>query len=555
MTLDRTASLRVALAETDSLFRLGVQRYLQQSTDWQVVIETGDFNQLLELVTEQQAAAGLPDVLVLGFPGVSNADADLLALLRSLKQAFPYLRLLVLAALEDPLLPEIWWLGVEGCCWRSGGETELAEAIWLVASGQTYWATGMKAAALGQAIVPARAGGRRRGPGSPTWMQIDRSLQAIEQKLRSSQLSFLERLVLQGQRRELRASRWITQRLLPGVPSQPVLSASPAEPIAQIQPTASVSGVQLSNLFDRFAAKLRYPLDNQTDTPLEIDILRLDKQRELFYLVLRKFELIVDELRFSQVPPASLAEQQRQVLVDLWQAVLTEFFGKYYCVSLGGESVSVVATLTQQQQRAEDDILSRIPLVPELLGYLLFQQPLQVDNQQFPASSPVAVAQAEAILENLAIQIANAVIQPLLNQFADVEAIKQGYYDRQRLSTRDIERFRNDLSWRYRLDRYVGDPTAIFESQYCLLVLTESGIDRQDIYAPRRQELDTLTGLPLAVTFMLEVRDAVAPRLKTATAFVGSGLVYVLTEVVGRGLGLVGRGIIKGIGNALNERR
>jgi DNA-binding NarL/FixJ family response regulator len=532
-----------------------LQRYLRQYTDWQVVIETGDLAQIIDLIAQQQATSGLPDLLILGLPGVAATDTDSLALLRSLKQTFPYLRILLLAALEETLLQEAWWMGIEGCCWRSGGETELVEAIWQVAAGQTYWATGMKAAALGQSRVPGGAGEiRRRASNEPSWMQIDRALQAIERQLQSPKISALERLVLQGRRRELRASRWITRRLLPGVPAQPVLQPL-AEPIAQIQANVSGGGIQLSNLFDRLAAKLRYPLDNRTKMPLEIDILRLDRKRELFYLVLRKFETSVDELRFSQVPADGLEPQRSTVLADLWQAVLTDFFGKYYRVMIGGEDIAVVGTLIQQQQRVEADILSRIPLVAELLGYLLFQQPLQVDNQQYPASSPVAMAQAEAILENLAIQIANAVIQPLLNQFADVEAIKQGFYDRQRLSTRDIERFRNDLSWRYRIDRYVSDPALIFASQYQLLILTEAGISCKEIYAPRRQELDALSGIPFAVTFLLEVRDAVAPRLRSATAFVGSGLVYVLTEVIGRGLGLVGRGILKGIGNALQERR
>jgi Protein of unknown function (DUF3685) len=219
-----------------------------------------------------------------------------------------------------------------------------------------------------------------------------------------------------------------------------------------------------------------------------------------------------------------------------------------------GVETAVVETLAAQQTRVEIDILSRIPLVPELLGYLLFQQPLAVDNQPYPASSPVAIAQASAILENLVIQVANAAIAPLLNQFADVEAIKQAFYDRQRLSTREIERFRNDLSWRYRRDRYVTEPLAMFESQYALFCLTAQGIAQQLIYAPRRPELESLTGIPFAVTLLWELRDAVAPRLRTATAFVGSGLVYVLTEVIGRGLGLVGRGILKGIGNAFQER-
>ena len=64
-----------------------------------------------------------------------------------------------------------------------------------------------------------------------------------------------------------------------------------------------------------------------------------------------------------------------------------------------------------------------------------------------------------------------------------------------------------------------------------------------------------LTGIQLAVTLVLETRDAVAPRVRAAIAFVGSGLVYVLTEVVGRGIGLVGRGILQGIGSAWQDTK
>ncbi|MFM2430851.1 MAG: hypothetical protein RLZZ511_2064 [Cyanobacteriota bacterium] len=551
MTFDRAANLSLALVEPDSLFRMGLERYLRQYTDWQVVVETGDDRAIAGLLEAQQAISGLPDVLIIGLPGADALSAP--PLLRSLKQQFPFLRILLLATLDDPAIADAWWLGIEGCCWRSGGETELLEAIWRVAGGETYWSPAMRQAALGNAaLVSLRP---PRPDRSPPWMQIDRALQAIDAKLRQPQTPAITRWVLQGRRRELLAARGLTRLLLPGMPAQPVRTLPDTPPIAQIQPAAPVNGIALSSLFDRLAAKLQYPLDNRTEIPLEIDILRSDKQRELLYLVLRQLEKAIDEVRFSQVPLERLGTAPRQVLVDLWSAVLPEFFGKYYQLVVRGAERPVVATLRQQQERVERDILSQIPLVPELLGYVLFQQPLVVDNQAFPASSPVAIAQAEAILTNLVIQVANAVMQPLLNEFADVEAIKQGFYDRRWLSSREIERFRNDLSWRYRHDRWVGEPTAIFESQYYLWVMTELGLAQQAIYAPRRQELEGLSGVPWLVTFGLELRDALTPRLRSATAWVGSGLVYVLTEVVGRGLGLVGRGIIKGIGNALQERR
>ena len=57
----------------------------------------------------------------------------------------------------------------------------------------------------------------------------------------------------------------------------------------------------------------------------------------------------------------------------------------------------------------------------------------------------------------------------------------------------------------------------------------------------------------MAITIVLEVRDAISPRLKSATGFIGTLMVYLLTEIIGRGIGLVGRGVIKGIGNIWQE--
>jgi hypothetical protein len=83
--------------------------------------------------------------------------------------------------------------------------------------------------------------------------------------------------------------------------------------------------------------------------------------------------------------------------------------------------------------------------------------------------------------------MANAVMQPLLNRFADLESMKTSFYDRRLLSSREIERFRNDLFWRYRIDRYIGESQAICESKHRLFVFTKYGIDKIAIYASARK--------------------------------------------------------------------
>jgi Protein of unknown function (DUF3685) len=308
-------------------------------------------------------------------------------------------------------------------------------------------------------------------------------------------------------------------------------------------------------VFERVFRKLQGLLDNTSDVPLESDILRDDKKRELLYLVLRKVEDALEYLRQARTLPGQLTEKSPLVLQDLWQATVTDFFGRYYTLQIDTLEQPVVPTLLTEAPVVQGAILDRLPLVPMLLGHLLFNESIVVDGSLYEAATPEAMARSQELLEHLVIQLANAVVQPMLNHFADVELMKKNLYHRRMMTSRDIERFRNDLSWRYRWDGLINEPRAIFESQHRLFGFTERGIQHQTIYAPRRAELEQLSGLQRAVTLVVEARDAIAPRFRSAVSLVGSGIVYVLTDVIGRGIGLIGRGILRGVGGAWRDPR
>jgi hypothetical protein len=302
-------------------------------------------------------------------------------------------------------------------------------------------------------------------------------------------------------------------------------------------------------------AKLQSGLSNLTGVVLEIDILATEKKQDLLYIVLRKFEGILNELRFSQVTIERLPQKRSLILQDLWQVSLIDFLGKYYTLPIGGRDFEVVNVLLSNAPTVQESILDRIPFVVELLEHQLFAASLIIDNVSYPAQSPEALTRVEMLLQNLIVQVSNAIVQPLLNEFSDVETIKQDFYDRHLMSSREIARFRNNLTWRYRVNQLVLEPKAIFESRYDLFVLSDTGIKQTSIYASRRQELDGLRGIPLAVTLAYEMRDAIAPRLRAIVGWAGKGVVYVLTQVLGRAIGLVVRGVIQGIGNTLQDTR
>ncbi|HYP03027.1 MAG TPA: DUF3685 domain-containing protein, partial [Cyanobium sp.] len=70
---------------------------------------------------------------------------------------------------------------------------------------------------------------------------------------------------------------------------------------------------------------------------------------------------------------------------------------------------------------------------------------------------------------------------------------------------------------------------------------------------PRDQELRQLGLLQQLVTLALEARDALAPQLQRLVGGLGNLVVVVLTQVVGRAIGLVGRGIVQGMGRSLGR--
>jgi DNA-binding NarL/FixJ family response regulator len=553
-------SIHILTIEADPVMQSGLVTCLNRFDDLCVSAEAENIASAWQILTDRSIDI---DLILLGLPldltTAKFSESSVLTFWQQVKSIDPNLPLLLLASRRERELMAAFQAGISGCCVRGSSILDLVNSIRQIAAGQPVWAPEI----LQQLTLPTstKSGGLVHKLRSSGLQQIDTSLIEIDFQLNNERLSNLDRFILTGRRRELNTARWLVKRLLPSTTAfdfntEASTSPPPTSPsqLVAISDRGEIApqGKQIG-IFDRIATKLQSNLDNLTPSPLEIDILRQDKKRELFYLILRQFEGLLDELRFSQVTLEQLPAKQSELLEDLWASVATDFFGRYHTLSIDDRQIEIVPTILQDANIVRSEILDKIPQPIELLNYLLFQQPLTIDNAICQAGTPAAADRACSLLENLTICMANAVMQPLLNRFADLESMKTGFYDRRLLSSREIERFRNDLSWRYRIDRYIGEPQAIFESRYQLFTFTNYGIKQIYIYAPRPQELAQLGGIPLVVTLALETRDAIVPRLRSATTFIGSGIVYLLTEIIGRGIGLIGRGVIKGVGNIWQE--
>jgi DNA-binding NarL/FixJ family response regulator len=552
------AILKLLLIDGDSIYRTGLRVLIEKYADIAVVAEADNETVALQIL-EMCDRTSLNLVILVS--NISNSQADRLAALqlaRQIKLLYPDLPILLISDISGlTQLATAKDIGIDGYCCKDTSIPELVTIIRQVANRQFAWL--IDSAPKFNVFSKLKENLRLSG-----LQQIDRTLNEVTTQLQVPGLTVLEKAIFAGHRRELLASRWLVNRLLKPQLSiinngiyPKIVDSSKVEFKGSYldSPNSNLLPSSQPNIFASVRAKLQFNLENLTDVPLEIDILRLEKKRELFGVILAKIEAIIVQLKTAQVQVDQLPKMREAILIDLWQAATIDFFGKYSTIQFGEQNIEISNFLLQNSEAIKTEILPKIPMVRLLFAYLLFATPLVVDNVPYSANTPEAMARVEILLQNLLVEVANAVIQPLLNKLADVEVIKQNFYNANLISTRGIERFRNSLSWKYRIQEYITEPKLIFESSYELFVFTNRGVAKVFIYAPRNQELKQLTGIPLVVTLALEFRDAIAPRLRAAVAFLGSGIVYVLTQVVGRAIGLIGRGILQGIGGSFPSNK
>lgn len=586
--------IRCVLIEPDEARRWMLSFLLQNSIIWQIVAECEGLD--LGLV-RLDALRSTPDAAELVLLGSTNLNLDqLVPIVAAIGAVASEAKIVVLGALPASNSTATL-LGTDGYWWTGDQPESLLELLQTLrpiegAMKPSRVVVSPAIAALGRLAGTGRRDGLLDGL-LTRFTLYDRQLAQLDIQLRTRRLNRPMRWFLQGRIREIQAARWIAQQMITPktigpkmVPPRTQITSEIQRESRLVKPSSrsnppngsSVSKRSLGSslirssnsdrqleigteivresalreMFDRLILKLEAArispiasLDNLLPIALEIDVLTMEMQVALLTTIATVLQAEVG--RLWEIGLAALHDRIPVMLETVWEIVVIQFFR---C-----ESEPSLANGLQQSAARVNGLLKRIPLVADWVAYGLWGIPLSLDNQPYGVGTPQADDRALLLLENTVLRLANAVIQPLLNQFSDVEWVKAKYFKIQYASSRELMEFRNDLSWRYRRDRWLDRPTDIFESKHRLLYLAGNGIGETTIYAPRQRELAALSGLPLAVTLVLETRDAISPRLRSVFALIGTSVVYVLTEVVGRGIGLVGQGIIKGIGNAWNDRR
>lgn len=543
--------INIILLDDDPIFILGLKEVLNGEEFKDInVTATGkisDFSSLLKQYTPNLW------VVSLDFNKYPDKGKNFLDSLEKFKDQYPDLSLVILLPWgfigDFSLIPAI-----RGYCYKDSDIDELVKTFRLCASGETCFY-------VNDSLVKSK--------NIYNWFnnqfkfglqQIQEEIINIENYIQEKNLSVGDTLYWQGRKRELKLAKWFVRQFIPNYPdfipnytleSEPQDLGNNNDSLRDFNNQIILSN-NLDNIYDLTLAKIKGSVKNNTNKLYSLNILKESKKQELLIVIVQEWIIAIKNFDNLDLEKKELAEKINIFIKDLWQNSTIKFLSRYYNIEKD-TSYDLVELVLENANNFYAETLAKIPFLENIILYQVYQKIIIIDNQEYEYNSESAKDIEEIIFQNLIINIANYVMDFTLNKFADNLNIKHNLFTLELKSSRKVAMFRNNLVWAYRQEKYWQNPRNIFEDQYQMLKLTYQGIETCMITHPRHQELNTIKGIPLWVTLLIELRDSLSKGIKSLENTLGKIFVYLLTEVIGKGIGLIGKGILQGIGKKIRN--
>lgn len=297
---------------------------------------------------------------------------------------------------------------------------------------------------------------------------------------------------------------------------------------------------RFSKVFARLHYKINFDITNTSSFLLATDLLRDNTKRRLFKIVTTNVETLFLELLTKGIVLNSSKSQS--IFFSLIQQTTQEFLTDCYGFKVNVHPTVIRESFYTKLILSDEKILLNVPF--QILG--------TTDAKLFrtifvPIYNTAYDSFIEALLDNLIVEVTNAVMFIIINEFSFIYEVRKNFYRSNFLSLRNVERFRNNLGWQSRIKSAVKRPSEIYNSQQGIWIIRTTGIYYRVIYANRSDEIMTLKSFSLITLVLIETKDFLLSRIDEVIYFFGSGVRYTLTSVIGQVIGLVWRGIIEGL--------
>ena len=154
---------------------------------------------------------------------------------------------------------------------------------------------------------------------------------------------------------------------------------------------------------------------------------------------------------------------------------------------------------------------------------------------------------------NWILRTAEIVGEEIISSCSEWPELRKYFLNKELVSTRELERKRNHINTKNQIQNLFRKPVRLYESKRLYYTVKNNTIERIIIFEPRDDELKKLDWAQRQIAFIIELRDALAPQVQATIQYLGDLIVLILTKVVGRSIGLIGRGIAQGMGKNLSK--
>ena len=391
--------------------------------------------------------------------------------------------------------------------------------------------------------------------------QIQAQAKLVTAQLKQRPKTLL-RWVLEGQQRELAMARTLVLTLhaatastlgLKGLTASDPGGGKSAAPMSTGLTLRSRTATGLwdtlsQRLLERIAGNPQ-PLEQQLPA---LGALASAPRTALLRQLLGHMGLALQQVRREGLRGEALLERWRDLQEEIMVRGLQDLGGAYLRIPRNGALASVSEQLLAMAP-PDPGTLNLAPraTVEPMLAALVRAEPVLLDGHLLAPDTPAALLHLELLLSDWLLRMGSALAGLVLEEASQWPELRRFLLRRDLLPTRQLERLRNHINSRERYEQLILEPLRIYESRRDLLLLQADGVVARTLVAPRDQELAQLEPLQRMVTLSLELRDALGPQLRVFSQRLGDLLVTVLTQIIGRGIGLIARGVLLGLGRTL----
>ncbi len=387
--------------------------------------------------------------------------------------------------------------------------------------------------------------------------QINKDLSTIDLMIEKKSISTLYLLILMGRRRELLTAKrlilwlWGPLEVLIDYPEK----SKNTNIINKYSTDITIKNSSIKEIwkviYNRVNERLHNDLTNSTDDLVGLFSLNNINRINLLKTLLHEFSIVVNKLDSNIEKEKGFEFNLKLISSELRANTLRNFIDSYDLLQKNGVEISISEFLVNNSELGTHD--DELPSIDLIIDPILNNKPILIDGYYLPIDDPRSVIQLEMFILNWIFRTAELISEEIISSCSEWPELRKYFLNKELISTRELERKRNNINARNQIQDIFKKPVRLYESKRLYYTINNNIIEKIIILEPRDDELKKLDWIQRQIAFTVELRDALSPQLQAIIQYFGDLIVLILTKVVGRSIGLIGRGIAQGMGKNLSK--